>query len=278
MDEPSVVLPGEPRKRKTRTIVAIAVAAALAIGGGVAFALIRESDDAATFSIANTAAATNALKSYRFTMTSGARGVVFEGEGEFDQVNGLLHVVISSPDETGLSQLELIIELETQVTYINRSFFGDGAPFDTEWLRRGEFAEGSPLPPELFTRPLAAIALIEQAVLVEDLGSVLPDRVTPLQVEGVNVNEYRVTVTAEVVAEANPQLVAQLEANSGHLPDEVLYHFFVDERNIARRIYVEFKTSRLGEYSTNVTLVSINEPLQFELPAEDDVTDIADIS
>jgi hypothetical protein len=169
------------------------------------------------------------------------------------------------------------MDLKAEVAYINRSFFGAQAPFDTEWLRRGEFAEDSPLPVELISTPLAAIDLIDKAVLVEDLGKLLPDRVTPLEVGGVNVKEYRVTITGDDLAALNPLIGPQLDAEDGHIPDEVLYHFYIDEQNIVRGISFEFKASRVLTRRTEVTVLSINEPVQVELPAEVDVTDLSDL-
>jgi len=269
----SVVVPDEPRKRRTGRYIAVVVIAALAIGG-VVFAVTR-GDDKPTYSLTAAKGATDDVNSYRFLVTTEALGSEVTVEVESDDEQGLAHLLMDFGGGTGIPvKLEMIVDVESKATYVNRSFYDAiGIPLDTEWLRMDDEwlqqnGQGSIFDVETPAGPLEATAFIDKAVKTEDLGFD--------EVNGVKVKHYRVTFRGEDVVGANPNLESQLDGLDGTIPDQVVYEMYVDEQNIVRRVSYQMDIGP-GEITTDIVMLAINEPLQFELPADKDVTDASDL-
>ena len=86
---------------------------------------------------------------------------------------------------------------------------------------------------------------------------------------------YRVTFRTEDVFASNEELAAQLDVLDGLIPDELLYEFYVDEQNLVRRVTYQIDIG-IGEVTTDIVIVSINEPVNIKIPDEADVTDAND--
>lgn len=269
----SVVIPDPPRKRRTGRLIAIAVVAAVAIGG-VVFAVTRE-DDAETFSLTAADGATSDVKSMTFSTTTEGFGNEISAAVETDIERELLHITMDlGSDIVGIGgKIEMIVDLEKAVTYTNNSFFERlGLPLDTEWLSMDAewFAangQDSVFNAQAVANPLDAALVLEKAIKTQEVGFD--------EVNGLKVKHYRVTFRGEDVFEANGQLEAQVESLDGEIPEEVVYDFYIDEQNLIRRVSYEVDIGP-GEVSTDIVVLSINEPVNIEIPDEDDVTDATD--
>lgn len=269
----SVVIPDAPRKRRTGRFIAIAVVA-VAVIGGVAFAVTRDGERA-KFSLTEAADATVAVNTMTFTTTTEGFGSEVSADVETDIENGLLHLTMDlGSDVIGIGgEIEMVVDIENKVTYINGSFFESlGIPLRTEWLSMDEawFAENGEdtvFSAESIGDPLDAAVFIDQAIKSEEVG--FDD------VNGLKVKHYRVTFRGEDVFASNAELEAQLDAVGGEIPDEIVYDFYIDEQNRVRRVSYQVDIGP-GEVTTDIVITSINEPVTVEVPDEDDVTDARD--
>jgi len=269
----SVVIPDAPRKRHVGRLVAIAVVAVAAIAG-VAFAVTR-SDDKPTYSLKEATDATVEVKSLTFTTTTKGFGSEVSADAESDVENGLVHVTMDLG--TGIvgigGEVEMILDTENKVTYINTSFFESfGLPIATEWLSMDEAwfqenGQNSVFNGADVANPIDAAVALEKAIKTEEIG--FDD------VNGLKVKHYRVTFRIEDVLVMNEQLVAQLDEMNGELPDEIVYDFYIDEQNQVRRVVYQIDVGS-GEVTTDIVVKSINEPVNIQVPDEADVTDARD--
>lgn len=265
----SVVVPDAPRQRRAGRFVALAVVAA-AVVGGVVFAVTRE-DDPKTFSLTAADGATNDVKSMTFSTTTEGFGNEISAAVESDIERELLHITMDLGSEIfGIGgEIEMIVDLENEVTYTNNSFFERlGLPLDTEWLSMDAewFAsndQDSVFNAEAVANPLDAALVLDKAIKTEEVGFD--------EVNGLKVKHYRVTFRGEDVFAANGQLEAQLDNLDGAIPEEVVYDFYIDEQNLIRRVSYEVDIGP-GEVSTDIVVLSINEPVNIEVPDDDDVT------
>ncbi len=269
----SVVIAEAPRKRRTGRYVALAVVAVAAIGG-VTFAVTR-GDDKPTYSLKEAADATVEVKSLTFTTTTEGFGSEISAEAESDVENGLAHITMDlGSDVVGIGgEIEMILDIENEVTYINQSFFDSlGIPMRTEWLSMDEawFEENgrdSVFNGSDVGNPLDAAVALEKAIKTEEIGFD--------EVNGLKVKHYRVTFRGEDVLVLNGQLDRQLDELNGELPEEVVYEFYIDEQNLVRRVSYQIDIGS-GEVTTDIVVKTINEPVTIEVPDEDDVTDARD--
>ena len=269
----SVVLPDPPRKRRTGRLIAVAVVAAVVIGG-VVFAVTRE-DDAETFSLTAADGAISDVKTMTFSTTTEGFGNEISAAVETDIERELLHITMDLGSEIfGIGgEIEMIVDLDKSVTYTNNSFFERlGLSLDTEWLSMDAewFAangQDSVFNVQAVADPLDAALVLEKAIKTEEVGFD--------EVNGLKVKHYRVTFRGEDVFEANGQLESQLANLDGEIPEEVVYDFYIDEQNLIRRVSYEVDVGP-GEVSTDIVVLTINEPVNIEIPDEEDVTDAID--
>ncbi len=269
----SVVIADAPPKRRTKRFIAVALLAPVAIGG-VAFAVTR-GNDTPKYSLTAAQGSTGEVKSMVFTTTTGGFGNEVTADIEADVEHGLFHIFMDlGSDVVGVGgELEMIVDVENKMTYINGSFFDAlGIPLDTEWLSMDdEFltdnGEDSVFNAEAIENPLDAAVAIKDAIKTEEIGFD--------EVNGVKVKHYRVTFRSEDVFASNDQLEAQLDELGGEIPDELVYDFYIDEQNLVRRITYQVDIGS-GEITTDVVIVSINEPVNIEIPDDEDVTDARD--
>ena len=265
----SVVIPEPPRKRRAGRIIAIAVVA-VAVIGGVAFAVTR-GDDTPTYSLIGAQGSTDDVKSMVFTITTEGFGSEVIADIEADVEHGLTHFSMDfGSDVVGLGGgLEMIVDIENKMTYVNGSFFEVlGFPLETEWLSMDEEwlsdnGQDTVFDAEAIENPLDATVAVKDALKTEDLGFD--------EVEGVKVKHYRVTFRAADLFAQNEQLEAQFDDLDADVPDEIVYEFYVDEQNLVRRITYQLDLGT-GEVTTDMVIVSINEPVNIEIPDDDDVT------
>lgn len=262
----SVLIPDEPPKRHSGRFIAIAFVA-VAATGGVAFAVTR-GDDEPTYSLAASSAATNDATSMTFALTMDVFGSEITGDVAVDITHGLTHLSMDlGTDAIGLGgELEMIVDAPNGTTYVSSAFFeGIGVPVDTDWVRMDSAATGDTVIDAGDTGdPLDVVAALGDAVKTEEIGFD--------EVNGLKVKHYRATFRGADVFAWNKQFAAILEQAGGEIPDEVVYDFYVDEHNMVRRIgyQVDMGTSELtGE----TVVLSINEPVDITVPAEEDVTD-----
>lgn len=269
----SVVLPDAPRNRRTGRFIAIAVVAAVAIGG-VVFAVTR-GGDAETYSLTAADDAADDVRSMSFTTTTEGFGSELNAAVETDIERELLHITMDLGSEIfGIGgEIEMIVDLANDVTYTNNSFFERlGLPLDTEWLSMdaGWFAQNgqdSVFNAKAVANPLDAALVLEKAIETQEVGFD--------EVNGLKVKHYRVTFRGDDVFEANGQLASQLKNLDGEIPEEIVYDFYIDEQNLIRRVTYKVDIGP-GEVTTDIVVVSINEPVNIEIPDEDDVTDAID--
>ena len=269
----SVVIPDAPHKRRTGRFIAIAVVAAAAIGG-VAFAVTREGERA-KFSLTEASDAIVAVNTMTFTTTTEGFGSEVSAEVETDVENGLLHLTMDlGIDVVGIGgEIEMIVDLEDEVTFINRSFFDSlGIPLKTEWLSMdaawfAENGEDTVFSAESIGDPVDAAVFIDQAIKTEEVGFD--------EVNGLKVKHFRVTFRGEDVFASNAELESQLDEVGGEIPDEIVYDFYIDEQNLVRRVSYQIDIGP-GEVTTDIVVTSINEPVTIEVPDDDDVTDARD--
>ena len=269
----SVVIPDAPPKRRTGRIIAIGLVAAVAIAG-VAFAVTRR-DGTPKYSLTAAQGSTGEVKSIVFSTTTGGFGNEVTADIDVDVEHGLTHVTMDLGDDVvGLGgALEMIVDVENKVSYINGSFFeGLGIPLPTEWLSMdddflAENGEDSVFNTATVGNPLDATVAIKDAIKTEEIGFD--------EVGGVKVKHYRVTFRSEDVFGLNEQLASQLDELGGVMPDELVYEFYVDEQNLVRRVTYQIDIGA-GEVTTDITVVSINEPVNIEIPDAADVTDARD--
>ncbi len=269
----SVVIPDAPPKRRTGRIIALALLVAVAIGG-VAFAITR-GDDKPKYSLTAAQGSTDEVKSIVFATTTRGFGNEATADIEVDVEHGLTHVTMDlGEDVVGLGGgLEMIVDIKNGVSYINGSFFEAlGIPLPTEWLGMDdEFlsdnGEDSVFNTATVGNPLDATVAVKDAIKTEEIGFD--------EVAGVKVKHYRVTFRSEDVFGLNEQLASQLVELDGVMPEELVYEFYIDEQNLVRRVTYQIDIGA-GEVTTDIKVVSINEPVNIELPDEDDVTDARD--
>ena len=269
----SVVIADTPRQWHVGRFVAIAVIAGVAIGG-VGFA-VKRSDDKPTYSLKEATDATAEVKSLTFTTTTEGFGSKVGAKAESDVVNGLAHVTMDlGSDVVGIGgEMEMILDIDNKVTYINKSFFESlGIPVPSEWLSMDEawFAEigqDSVFNGADVANPLDAAVALEKAIKSEEIGFD--------EVNGVKVKHYRVTFRGEDVLLMNQELQTQLDEVNGEIPDEIVYDFYIDEQNQVRRVVYQIDIGS-GEITTDIVVNSINEPVNIQVPDEADVTDARD--
>lgn len=269
----SVVLPDPPRKRRTGIFIAIAVVAAVAIAG-VVFAVTRQ-DDAEKFSLTAADGATSDVRTMTFLTSTEGFGNEISAAVETDIERELLHITMDLGSELlGIGgEIEMIVDLDKSVTYTNNSFFEQlGFPLDTEWLSMDAewFAangQDSVFNAQAVANPLDAALVLEKAIKTEEVGFD--------EVNGLKVKHYRVTFRGVDVFEANGQLDSQLASLDGEIPEEVVYDFYIDEQNLIRRVTYEVDVGP-GEVSTDIVVLTINEPVNIEIPDDEDVTDALD--
>lgn len=270
----SVVITDPPRRRRTGRFIAIAVVVAAAVAGGVAFA-VTSADDAATYSLTAASNSTDEVKTMRFTTTTKGFGTEVVADIETDVENGLLHMNMDlGTNAIGFGgDMEMIVDLENEMTYINGSFFEAlGIPIESEWLGMdaewlAETGQDTVFNVDAVGDPLDAAVAVEDAIKTEEIGFA--------EVGGIKVKHYRVTFKTDDVFADNEQLQTQIDDLNGELPDEIVYEFYVDEQNRVRRVTYQMDIGS-GELSTDIEIVSINEPLDIDIPDPDDVTDARD--
>lgn len=272
----SVVLPDEPRTRRTGWFIAIAAAVVALVAVGVVFAVTR-GDDAEKYSLTAAGDATGDLKTMTFSTTTAGFGTEVRAVVATDLERELLHINMDlGVAIVGLGgEIEMILDLANGVTYTNVSFFKQlGFPLNTEWLRMdADWVAKNGQDFELFradaiANPLDAALVLEHATATEEVG--FDD------VDGLKVKHYQVTVSGEDAFASMGQLAEQLDLLDGAIPDEIVYDFYVDEQNLIRRVSYEIDIGP-GKISTDIVVLSINEPVNIEIPDDDDVTNARDI-
>lgn len=269
----SVVLPDPPRKRRRWLFVVIG-AGVLAVVGGVVLIATR-AEEAPKYSLSASSETTNDVKSMSFVTTTEGFGNEVVAEIDVDVAHGLTHFTMDlGSDVVGLGgEMEMIVDDDNEITYVRSSFFEVfGITVPTEWLAMdaewlAENAEDTVFNSEGIGNPLDAAIALEDAIDTEEIGF---DTVNDIKVK-----HYRVTFNSDDIFEMNPQLESQLDELAGEIPDELVYEFYIDEQNLLRRVSYTIDIGA-GEVTTDIVIVSINEPLQIEIPDEDDVTDARD--
>lgn len=270
----SVVLPDAPPKRRVGLWIGVAVVAAVAIGG-VAFAVTR-GDDKPKYSLTAASDSAPEVHTIAFTMTLDSAGGGMTGDVELDVDNQLMYMNMSLGMGNVAGQMEMIVDLETKTTYINRSFFDAlDIPLDTDWISMdAEFFEenGQVFDIEGYGSPLDVASVTDDATKVEDLGFD--------EVNGLKVKHFRVTFDSADIFATNPaleeQMQSMLDVLGGDFPDEIVYELYVDELNQMRKVSYQMDVG-LFELNTDMVVTAINEPLGFSLPAEQDVTDAREL-
>lgn len=270
----SVIIPDAPRKRHVWRFIALAVVAVAAIAG-VAF-VVTKSEDKPTYSLKEATDATAEVKTLTFTTTTEGFGNKVSAEAESDLENGLFHITLDlGADVVGIGgEVEMILDVENKLTYINTSFFDAlGLSMPTEWISMddaylSENGQASVFAAGDVANPLDAAVALEKAIRTEEIGFD--------EVNGLKVKHYRVTFRGEDVLVMNEQLQSQLDDVNGEIPDEIVYDFYIDERNQVRRVVYQIDIGS-GEVTTDMVVKSINEPLNINVPDKADVTDARDV-
>lgn len=269
----SVVLPDPPRRRRW-WMMFVTGAVVLAVTGGVIL-VATGGDDKPKYSLTASTDTAREVKSMSFVTTTEGFGNEVVAEIEIDVENGLMHFIMDlGSGVVGLGgEMEMIVDTDDEITYVHSSFFdlfGMTAP--TEWLRMDaewlvENGEDTVFNPKGVGNPLDAAVALENAVKTDEIGF---DTVNDIKVK-----HYRVTFKSEDVFATNPQLESQLDELNGDIPDEFVYEFYIDEHNQLRRVTYTVDIGA-GEVTTDIVVESINEPLQIDVPDEEDVTDARD--
>ena len=251
----------------------------LLAGGVVAIAAVAVGvwlvgkDDGPAYSLP--VAATNATEitsiSYEMEMIMGAAGQA-QAVADYDIAERVMSTEIEMP---GVDEpVTTLYDFDENSMYMESApFAGLGLTVDAPWLAvdlqsmtgmdMGAAAAAND------QNPLSIAPLLASSTAVEDLGRV--------EIDGVDVAHYVVTVDQEAAIEAQPQVFGGVDpAALESLPDTVDYEVWVTQDNQLRRMAFEFEMA--GEVvSMTLDVVSLNEPLDIEMPADGDTVDFADI-
>jgi hypothetical protein len=278
----SVVVAEEPRRRRSGLWIGLGalIVVALGVGGFFAFASDDDDDDAesATFSLAEVTSA--AQDEGAFTATITAMDQTVEQHAVYDLEEGLMSMTMTLPgfgDEE--MQIEALVDIDDEVVYLDASLFEDmGLPVETEWLRIDREAletageDASAFDQFKLGDPTGLAGSLVEVGDVTEIGKE--------EIDGEELMHYQVAAsTAELLdtdPEALEQIQVQVEQVGGELPDEIVYDVWVTEDNRVRKLVVDLE---MGVMQTSVDYVfeDLDEPVDIELPAEDDVTDIMDL-
>jgi len=278
----SVVLTEPPRRRRTGLWVGLAALAVVALGVGGFFAFAsRDDDDAsseATFSLDEVPAA--AEDQGAFTATISAMDQTIEQHAEYDLDAGLMSLTMTLPGFFDDSmEVSAIVDLENEVIYLDASLFEEmGLEVDTTWLRidrealeeAGQDASGFD---QFKTGDPTGLA----GALV-DIGEVT--EIGKETIDGEELMHYQVVADTADLLDADPEALEQLEVQveqfGGELPDEVVYDVWVTEDNRVRRMVIDLEMGVM-QASVEYVFEDLDGPVEIELPADDDVTDIMDL-
>ncbi len=271
----SVVITEQPKRRRTGLIAAAVV---MVVGGLVAggVLLAQRGDDAPTFSLEEAIKNSADQTSSEFTITTTSLGQTFTIDAAVDRTANLMHMNMDLGPMLGSdTAIEAIADIGAKTIYLKSDVFkGMGATVDTDWIKMDQAsADKTGQDAGLFDQfdlsgTVDTAELFSQASDIKEIGDD--------EVNGEKVRHYEVTVPGSNVLEATPQLQGQLDQLDATMPDEIVYDVYVNEANEFRRTTSEMD---LGASKTKVDIVvtSINEPVSIEVPAAEDVTDIADL-
>ncbi|MDP2291810.1 MAG: hypothetical protein Q8M22_11530 [Actinomycetota bacterium] len=268
----SVVIHDEPKPRRTGLLVGLGalVVAAVGVGG---FLLLSSDEAEATFSIDKAAAAAAEQRSMSFTLTVDAMGEESVIEAEIDNESGLARMTLQlgAMFDDGV---EMIVDTKNEVVYVSSDLFDSiGLDVETDWIKMDEefladSGEDSMFSTATSNDAMQASVLLENATSVEEVGIE--------EIDGEQLKHYRVTVSGEEALQQSPQVAEQFESVGGEMPDEVTYDMWVSEDNELRRIGVDLDIGP-AVITTLLVITGIDQPLDIELPDDDDTTDASEL-
>lgn len=268
----SVVIHDQPKPRRTGLLVGLGalVVAAVAAGG---FLLLRSDEAEATFSIEQAAAAAAEHRTMSYTMTVETMGEETVIEAEVDNETGLARMTLQlgALFDDGV---EMIVDTKQEIIYVSSDLFDTiGLDVETDWIKMdkeflADSGDNSMFSTATSNDALQASVLLENAKSVEEVGVE--------EIDGEQLKHFRVTVSAEEALQQSPQVAEQFEAVGGEMPDDVTYDMWVTEDNELRRIAIELDIGP-AVVTTLMVITGTDQPLDIELPDDDDTTDASDL-
>ena len=215
-----------------------------------------------------------------FTATISAMDQTIEQHAAYDLDAGLMSLTMTLPGFFDDSmEVSAIVDLENEVIYLDASLFEEmGLEVDTTWLRidrealeeAGQDASGFD---QFKTGDPTGLA----GALV-DVGEVT--EIGKETIDGEELMHYQVVADTADLLDADPEALEQLEVQveqfGGELPDEVVYDVWVTEDNRVRRMVIDLEMGVM-QASVEYVFEDLDGPVEIELPADDDVTDIMDL-
>jgi hypothetical protein len=248
-------------------------AGALAIAGVTGTIVVMQDGQAEagySLSAATAEAADASTVAMHMSMSMSSLGEV-EADMAIDVDTGLMQATMDVEGTT----MDMLMDVSTGVMYMRADEF----PLDADQWVRFDIADvtgtsgtsgglGGPgglggLGDDPLTNPLDMAAAFESASSVEDLG--VED------VDGESLKHYRLGVDTSAVADLVGGASSDIE-----LPDELIYDVWVDAGGSMRRM--SFELAMLGQtIEYDITITSIGEPLDIEVPDADHVVSMADV-
>lgn len=177
----------------------------------------------------------------------------------------------------GGAPIEALIDRPNAIVYMGADFFRVlGATIDTPWVRVDKpTLEAAGEDTAFFDQlqlddPRDTTALFRAATTVKDLGMETLDDEDPMR-------HYQVTVPAATVLEKNPALAQTIDGIEGTLPDDIVYDVYVTKQNVIRKIGFTLDIDGTA-VSSEVWIDEPGNPVQIDLPADGETTDITDVS
>ena len=251
--------------------------ALVVLGGlGVGAFLVLRGDDKPTFALDRAAAAAGTTKwtEMQITMESQGQSITMNSKGDTDK--GLARMSMDLGAIVGSSSpIDMIIDTKNDTMYMGGAFLTAlGAKVDTPWVKIDRATlekagqDASAFDQLDVGNQLAPATLFASAVSVRHLG-----RET---IDGEQLQHDEVTVdTAKLVA-VNPFLKRTMDKAGATLPTTITYQVFITKDNEIRRLTYEVTA---GTDKVKLTVVShaLTAAPGIEVPAEADVTDLADL-
>lgn len=291
-----------PEPRRTRWLLIVAVAALVTLTITVAAAMLggnneddqvvergkpEEVDDDSTFSLGSAVDSATSARSVRYTISSTVAGLpdpggdlAFDVDVAVDEDAGIMAVAMDVsefvPDaEEAPDRMEYILDLKNGMWYLGADAFD--FPTDAAWVSIDIAAMSEPLGVSLedlqsgSTDPLFDVAsLFAGADEMADFGTEM--------IDDLEVRHFQVILDTREVLAANPEALETIEAEGleDELQDEIPYDVWVTEDNQLRRMAFGFDLAGLSWFS-ETDIMEIGVPLNIELPAREDVVDVADL-